>query len=159
MSDEIAPDSWGLSGSKIDEITMAQMSEWCASALAKKIKADEYTLLAEAEMEASNVLMQNIRRVLDFTGKSSYEFEGGVIETRERFSVKTPKTTEQKAALFKWLEEKGVFLDYASINSNSLNSLCKQEIEIAKEEGRVCVIPGVEIPEAPFKTIHIKQKR
>ena len=79
----------------------------------------------------------------------------GTIFKQKAFSVKTPKTPEQKQQLFGWIKEnKGadVLRNMLSINSNTLNSFYKSELEVAKEEGNVDFsLPGLETPEVYYK--------
>lgn len=77
---------------------------------------------------------------------SSFKSKYGTVIRSKKFSVQTPKTTDQKAAFFQWLKDKGdeVYWQYVTVNSQSLNSLYKEEMDIAKEEGNIdFVIPGI----------------
>jgi len=58
-----------------------------------------------------------------------------LVSLRSRLSVQTPKTNEEKEALFGWLRDKGIFLDKVSINSRTLNSLYQAEYEAQLESG------------------------
>jgi len=75
----------------------------------------------------------------------------GTIFRQKNFSIKTPKTIEQKEALFKWIgENKGrdVLRNMLSINSQTLNSFYKSELEVAKETGNIDFsLPGIDAPE------------
>ncbi len=81
--------------------------------------------------------------------KTSYKSDFGTVVRQNRYSVLTPKTVEQKKAFFLWLKEKGedVYWQYTSVNSNSLNALYKEELEIAKENGDLQFsLPGIGEP-------------
>jgi hypothetical protein len=65
----------------------------------------------------------------------------------EKSSVVTPKTIEEKQALFDYLQEKGLFLEMASVNSQTLNALYKYLAAQAAEEGILeFKLPGVPEP-------------
>lgn len=58
-------------------------------------------------------------------------------------SAKTPKTPEDKAALFAYLKEINRY-DMVSVNSLTLNSFYKEQLELAKERGEDDIqIPGI----------------
>lgn len=101
-----------------------------------------YAQVKEAEDRVVSLLKR--------AGKSKYIVEGvGQVITTETLSVQTPKTPEQKQAFFDWLRrelgEDG-YLTYATVNSNSLNSLYKQKVEEYGARGEVLDIEGLEPP-------------
>jgi len=62
-------------------------------------------------------------------------------------SVTTPKTSEEKQALFEFLQSKGIFLEIASVNSQTLNSFYKSLAAEAEEQGNYDFkMPGVGEP-------------
>jgi hypothetical protein len=88
--------------------------------------------------------------MLKQSGKKKYILEGiGQVIISEVLSVTTPKGTEQKKAFFDWLrKEMGEdgYLTYATVNSNSLNSLYKQKVEEYGQRGEVLDIDGLDLP-------------
>jgi len=78
----------------------------------------------------------------------------GTLYRRRKFSVKIPKTPEDKKAFFDWIaDNKGedVLFSLQSIASATVNSLYKEELAIAKEEGNVDFkIPGVGKPKVYY---------
>lgn len=109
-----------------------------ASALAKEFHAR----VKEAEGKVISLMQQ--------AGKERYIAEGiGQISLTTGLSVTTPKTPEQKQAFFAWLQSEmgdDGFLTYATVNSNSLNSLYKQKVEEYGERGEVLEIEGLDAP-------------
>ena len=79
----------------------------------------------------------------------------GTIYRQKSFSVRVPKDPVLKEDLFHWIRsEKGedVLRNMVSINSQTLNSFYKSELEAAKEKGDVdFAIPGIGTPEVYFK--------
>ncbi len=78
-------------------------------------------------------------------GESSYKTQYGTVSIMERWRVNLPQTDEDKKAMFGWFETQGTFWQYATINSNSLNSIYMKEWEAAKErgEGMTFKFPGL----------------
>lgn len=76
----------------------------------------------------------------------SFPSKYGLVSIRTKEYYHVPKTAEQKESIRKYMESKGIFENYWSINSNSWNSWLKKEKEIAVDEGRFLDIPGVDVP-------------
>lgn len=90
------------------------------------------------------LLEQKVIAILKAGNIKKYTSGGVSISLKDRVSVKTPKTEEDKAAFFAWLKERGVEEQYLTVNSQSLNSLYKQEREAALERGDLDFkIPGI----------------
>ena len=82
---------------------------------------------------------------------SSFRVDGvALISVTEKLSVKTPKTPEEKLAFFNYLKEtKGdeVMLHYQTVNSVSLNSFYKAEMDTKSPEEKLCFnMPGIGAP-------------
>jgi len=119
------------------------------------MKAKEAYEKIHEEAKVLNAAYETCReRVIDIltrANKSSYKVDGlATISRFTKFVVKTPKTNEEKAQLFKWIKDtmgaEG-FLAYASVNHNSLNSLWNSEFEKCEEKATFN-IPGVGSPVA-----------
>lgn len=149
---------WGLEEKPMEEVTVQELEELCDSAFKRDQAIDALMEQVNEQTEAKNAILERVRKYIVHFGKDKYESAVGTIELRSRLSFKTPKSLDEKRDFFEWLTDKGVFYEYASVNSNSLNSLCKQEVEIAKEEGRECKIPGIGDP-SEFQTIHLRRKK
>lgn len=78
---------------------------------------------------------------------TSYRSSWGMVVRSQRWSYKTPKTDDAKEAFYNYLRSKGLFDSMISVNSQTLNSFCKKEMEAAKEAGDLDFeIPGLEEP-------------
>lgn len=82
---------------------------------------------------------------------TSFRVDGvALISVSEKLTVKTPKTPEDKVAFFNYLKEtKGeeVMLHYQTVNSQSLNSFFKAEMESKTDEEKLTFnLPGIEAP-------------
>lgn len=149
---------WGLEEKPMDEVTLKDLEGLCDAAFARERNIEALSMQVDAETEARNAILERVRKYITHFGKNNYESSSGLVELRTRTSYRTPKTPEEKKAFFEWLQSKGVFWEYASVNSNSLNSLCKQEAEIAKESGIEFQVPGIGAP-SDFVTIHLRKKK
>lgn len=120
---------------------------------AKSISND---LHAKAE-ELENKLVA----LLTEAGKSVYEVEGVArVTIVSKTQVTTPKTIEQKEALFNWIEQKygkDARLAYQTINYQSLNSLYNKAMEEAVLKGEELDIKGVDLPMV-VKTLQVRSK-
>lgn len=108
----------------------------------------------EKELTMENVKLASLEAKatawLDELGREKYQHARGTISVRESWRFNLPASDDDKQAFFSWLRERGIFDKYATVNSNSYNSLLLAEWDIAKEEGRGMEfkIPGV--PEPKF---------
>ena len=123
-------------------------------------EADQELKKMRAEKEKLGGKLMGILKTL---GRKSYACEAGTFTRVETMQVKTPKTEEEKAALFEWLTKQDKFLQYASVHHQSLNSLWNEEYEAIKESGDPEAImdfkiPGVK-PPTLFKRVSFKRKK
>lgn len=97
---------------------------------------------------------EKVIAMLEQSGKRKYVSDFGNVTITHELSVKTPKTPEQKRAFFNWIyenlgeEARDV---YMTVNSRSLNSLYKEQAEIAASRGNVLSIDGLEEPTSVTK--------
>lgn len=114
--------------------------------LEKKIEAKE------KEVTELNKEMNRLKfRAADYLneiGRPEYSSPKGKIEFKIEWRVKMPQTDQDKINLFNHLKEREIFEKYATVNSNSLNSLYKADWEAAKArgEGMEFRMPGIEAP-------------
>lgn len=92
---------------------------------------------------------------------TSFRVDGvALISVSEKLTVKTPKTPEDKIAFFNYLKEtKGeeVMLHYQTVNSQSLNSFFKAEMESKTDEEKLTFnLPGIEAP-SMFKKLSVRK--
>lgn len=91
-------------------------------------------------------------------GRKNYPTPFGTIYILRKWQTKLPQTDADKALLFGWLREQGLFDKYATVNSISLNSLYVKEIERVSrespEDALVFTIPGVERPKM-YETVSV----
>ncbi len=100
--------------------------------------------LKEGEFAAAG---ESLQKIMEAAGVDSFKSHGFTFFLEERTSVKTPKTVEDKRALFEFLKEKEIFDEIASVNSQTLNALYRSLSEEAASNGVLeFKMPGVEAP-------------
>lgn len=131
-----------------------KFNELLDSMYEKKAKQDQ---LKEELKQLTGELEADKRKVIEYLEEadmSKYAHPRGTVFVQNKFSTKVPKDEEAKKKLFAWLEEKGIALQYLTVNSNSLNSLYKAELEASGEEFSM---PGVEEPQL-YQTLAMRSK-
>lgn len=101
-----------------------------------------------------------IMELLKASNRLSYASALGTATLSTRYSYKTPKLREDKEKFFKWLEEahgEDTMWAYMGVNSQSLNSLCKTELEMARLKGEEFSPAGLEEP-TPSETLSFRKK-
>lgn len=117
----------------IEELFTLRIEHAKADRLAKDLKND----LTEKQL----VLMSKLESLeLD-----SYKGKYGTFSYRMKQGFRVPKDLQSKKMFFSFLEDKGVFDELVSVNSNTLNSWAQAEIEAAEEAGNFdFTLPGLE---------------
>lgn len=117
-------------------------------------KAERIKKLRDQETEASNakkIVTQELElaerefmETLKADGLDNFRSKVGLLSISHRKSVKTPKTDQDKAALYAYLKELGMYDRMISVNSQTLNSFYNDQFEQAKERGETDFeIPGL----------------
>lgn len=127
-----------VSTEELDALVRQLDSTWAEVERTKKIAAEARAVYDEVELKVLELLKQ--------AKKTKYPVDGlGTVSITSRFQVRTPKSIEDKSALFKYISEhhgQDGLLGLLSINSQTLNSFVKQE----KETNPLVEIPGLEAP-------------
>lgn len=108
--------------------------------------------LARLEGKATNYLNE--------LGRTEYDSPHGKGIIEQKWRVNLPSTDLEKKDFFEYLREKGIFDKYATVNSNSLNSLYMSEWNNAKKEGEGMTfnMPGIGAPKL-FEKFKLKPKK
>lgn len=131
-----------------------------AATLAFLQAREDYDVKKKASNEADEVVKEKSRQLINLlerAGKKNWEIEQGKAITVNKFQFNTPKAPQDKQAFAKWLEGKygkDVFWQMFSVNSMSLNSFLKQELENNPEE----TFPGIQEP-THSTSIQFRRKR
>jgi len=135
-------------------ITVEQLDALIALLFQKKEEAKELEKLVTAKNVEISKVRADITVALKELGREDYKAAAGSVKLKTIWRVSLPQSDEDKQKLFDWLKERGIFNKYATVNSNSLNSLYMAEWEDAKMrgEGMEFEIPGVPQPKS-FQTL------
>lgn len=150
-------DEWGFEQEAPSDVTLKELNTICGlykEKRAEKKAADEVVKSISAEISK---LEAKILGYLDEYGMKNFSGSFGQVIRQKRYSVKQPRTPEAKEAFFDYLRGQGIFEDMVSVNSRTLQSWVRQEIEAKKEEGlRDFVPPGLEPPDI-VETISLRK--
>lgn len=131
----------------MEEITLKDMDALIEQISNKRYEIDEHRIIEKKLNAELDELERKCISYLKELGRESYQSPIGTIYQIQKPRITTPKTDKDKKAFFDYLEKKGLFLQYASVNSNSLNSFYRAEFEAAKERGEMDFnIPGLGAP-------------
>lgn len=120
---------------------MNDLAEEIARLRSEEDEASDKKKAITAKLEAAENKMVEL---LITNNLKNYRAPAGLASLSFRTSVKTPKTPEQKTLFFEYLRKTGRYDDMVSVNSQTLNSFYKEQLELAKERGEDDVqIPGI----------------
>jgi len=92
-----------------------------------------------------NEKQEKLKSKLEALEMDSYKGKAGSFSFRMKEGFRVPKDMEAKKQFFSFLQEKGVFDELVSVNSQTLNSWAQAEIESALDAGNFDFqIPGLE---------------
>lgn len=122
-------------------------------------------LLEEIEIHAKTLskevegLKQKVMEVLSEHELDKHEIPGiGSVSTVNRFSISHPKEMDAKLAFFEYLKTKDILWEMVSVNSQTLNSWYKKEMDAAIESGADDFkIPGLGEP-THIKILSMRKK-
>ena len=124
----------------LDDVLVKMQNKWKEVEVKKEIYKAE---LAQYEQMECNML-----DLLKRACKTKWQVDGlGTISIRTKYSIRTPKTPEDKKSLFDWIKATHgpeSLMGLVSINSMTLNSFVNEE----KEKDPMVKIPGLEAPTA-----------
>lgn len=98
----------------------------------------------EAEIKALEIQIENTLEANNLT-----RFDGSNITVSQASKnwVSVPQDPQNKRALFSYLDARGLYDAYVTVNSNKFNSWYNKELELALERGETGLkIPGVKDP-------------
>ncbi len=142
-------------------LTLTEMetlvSDWLATEA--ELDAQKKAIIAPLQTKL-DALEGKLLEQLEAAGIKSYSAKAVTVTRAVRYTVATPKTPAEKGAYFDWVRGKSEDLYWAqmSVNSQTLNSFYKEQMEIAKDAGDMdFAIPGLGEPQA--KPYLMRRKR
>ena len=127
-------------------ITVEELQNLCADLFAKRKAYEDQKEITKKLLEDYEAEERKVVEVLQALEMKSFTSTSGKLELREVKYYQVPKNPEDKTAIRKYMEDRGIFENYWSIHSQSFNAWVKEEGRIAKEEGKFLSIPGVSEP-------------
>jgi len=116
-----------------------ELNEFIEQMLHKRAEKDD--LKSQLDLINKGIAKDNAKMLqhLEDLDMEKYSHPKATIYTINKFSLKVPKDEENKGKLFAWLKERGIEMQYLTVNSKSINSLFKAEMETSED-------PDFEIP-------------
>lgn len=143
-----------------DKITIKEVDDLCKKMAEKEIEIEKAAAVVTALNKEYMQLEGQVVQYLKDLGRDKYDSPYGKCSITEKWRVNLPKDDEAKRALFEHLREREIFDQYATVNSNSLNSLYMADWKAAQAEGRGMEfsMPGIEAPKL-FEALKFKAVR
>lgn len=133
----------------MSEITVKQLNEEigkCFILKAEYVTANNEKSLAHKALDEQQKKCIDLLTELELT---SHKSPHGTFSYNIRESFRVPQNPESRDEFFNFLKEKGVYENLISVNSSTLNTWAKAEIEASDELDYQ--IPGLEKSPATFK--------
>lgn len=140
------------------DITVAELDELVKKVFTQKAEVEALESKVNEASKKLTELQSSLLSCLQDLKKDNYSVKDfGEVVVQKRFSVRTPKTAEDKSMFLKYLQEKGIFWDMVTVNSNTLNAFYRSEMEEAKKDGNLNFkVPGIGDP-SYFEYIKLKK--
>lgn len=116
-------------------VTIEELNGMAAKIDELRRKEAEAKLIVKGISEELEKAEHTMIEVLSDNGMTSYKSPVGTCSISFRTSVKVPKTDTDRQAFFQYLRDKGVYDSMITVNSQTINSFYKAELELAKEAG------------------------
>lgn len=131
-----------------EKMDLSQFDNLCEEIFQQRARIAKLEEELDPEKKRLDELERKMLLIMEETDRDKIHVKGhGTLYIMNRFTVQTPKSLEDKRALFHYLSDKGIFDEMVSVNSQTLNSFYKTEMEQAIAEGNVDFkIPGVGDP-------------
>lgn len=129
-------------------VTVQQMDELVAKLMQERAESQAMKDALTEKNKGIQKLESQVVLALKQLERDNYRSKAGTVSISQQWRVNVPTSVDDKKALFKWLKDKGILWQYATVQSNSLKSLFLEEWEHAKLEGEGMdfKIPGVGEP-------------
>lgn len=152
-----------ISPTEIEDISVAELD---AALVAIKDAEVDHKAKKEIATEAYWVLEDakaNFMTIMRRAGKKKWSVAGhGGFSLHDELRFRVPDGPENKEKFFAFLKSdkacellqsnpRDIFLAYASVNAQTMNSLCKKLKTLAADDGEQLELPGVIAPQAETK--------
>lgn len=142
----------------INEDPQGELATLTKEAAELKSELEHAETLVSKIKERYNAVTNTILQTLELMDLDSIKAHGFLFYKHNNTSVTTPKTVEDKKLLFDFLEKRGIFMEIASVNSQTLNALYKSLAAEAADEGNFDFkLPGVGEP-TTYTTLKLRRQ-
>ncbi len=138
-----------------EDVTVATFETLCDSMIKQKKIVDELKERLKDESGIMEKMKTKFMAHMTDQKKKKYQANSGTFSVTDKTSVKVPKSPEDRALFFGWLRDKGVFQSVITVNSQTLNSIYKQEFDAAEDPH--FKIPGINAV-TTYQTLNIRGK-
>ena len=142
----------------LKNVTVSKIREALTNLWNAKTERDYYKDLYEEKQQCFRDYEQEVQNILEAAGLERFDTEFCTVNRVHRSSVALPQDSHKKALLFDWLQRRGLYEDFVTVNSQRLNALYRSEEEAALARGEIDFkIPGLE-PRS-YTQIQLRKKR
>jgi hypothetical protein len=129
-------------------ITLADFQTLCAQIWEEKGKLERIEAEAKNQSQIVESLKSKVIACMDEYDMDKFAVAGhGTLFKQNRFTVTVPKDGSEREAFFGHLRQRGIFDELITVNSQTLNSWYKREMEAALEQGNPdFTVPGIAEP-------------
>lgn len=143
------------------EVTVAELDALCQELTEREAEKEVIAAsLSEKNKEIAR-LESKAKGYLTELNRRDYVSPSGALSIKTDTTIKMPSTPEEKAKLWAWMREKGIYDAYATVHATSLKSLFLSERTLALEEGGdpiTFALPGME-PAKEYESVKFKPKK
>lgn len=141
----------------VSENTLKDLATLCDKAFDLRSEIDRDQALVDEKKKALSEMQEKIQATLEEAGLDSFKANSGTAYIQERTSFKIPVGEAERTEFFNYLKSIGAFDSLITVNYQTLNSFCKEELENALKEGNVNhKIPGIGEPTI-FKDVRFRK--
>lgn len=142
-------------------VTVKDLDNLVREIAAKRAEIEELETQTTAKNKELASLQAKAHNYLRELGRDDFKSPFGTLAIRQVWQVTNPKTEEEKAALFSWMRERGIYDRYATVHATALKSLFLAEREAYVKDGgdpMLFTLPGME-PAKLFETANFTKPR
>lgn len=153
-----------------DDVSVKKLNELSEHRIRLEFYKDELKLKLKQTNAAIGETDDSINKILNSESLQKFSHPRGTLSIEIKESVKLPATPEKWEEFFDWLKSEGIYDEYRTVNSASLNSLfrsykadllAKAQASGDREELAAAINflpPGLEQP-APYERIRLTGKK
>lgn len=142
---------------RLGEITLDEFDSWIVEIADIKKHKEELEKQIDALNEKMKVIENKAMLVLEESGRTSYKHPLGTLILTTKWNWKNPTDPVKKKEFLTYLEKEGLRDKMTSVNHQTLNSYCREQMEFAQQSGNIdFAIPGID-PPTVFKQISLRK--